>query len=475
MERPAPVATGVPQLDLILGGGIVPRSLMLIAGSPGAGKTVLSAQIACAAAARDERVLFITAFSEPHNKLINNLRGFDFFKQDYLGERIKLLNVQHQLLNSLTEAADTIVREAREYKAQVLVLDGFQGVLASSTSMAAPHQFLFDLSAKLSLLDVTTILTYDIAKLSDAARSEMTAVDSIIVLSQDLFGDQALRSLQVVKQRGANPLLGRHSFKISETGLQCYPRQESVSPVDNVTMSAERVAFGLAPLDTMLNGGLNSGTNTIIAGAEGVGKTLLGLHYAMNAVANGERVLLITFHETAQQLVVKGDIFGLDLQTPLKSGALQIQHYSSAELNADEIALNLREATRDGGIRRLVIDGLNEIERPLIERGRAHGFFASLITFLRTHQVTSCITLEIDPVVGRDLSFAGKNLSALADTILLMRRSETTGRPMYTLSVLKMRFSAHDRLSHEYAISSRGLDIEPRPLPAVRPRTRRDG
>lgn len=472
MERPAPVATGVPQLDLILGGGIVPRSLVLLAGSPGSGKTVLSAQMASAAAARDERVLFITAFSEPHNKIITNLRSFDFFKPDYLGERIKLLNVQHQLLSSLSETADTIVREAREYKAHMLVLDGFQGVLASSTTVAAPHQFLFDLSAKLSLLDVTTLITYDMATTHETSRSEMTAVDAIVVLSQELLGDQVLRTLQVVKQRGANPLLGRHSFKITDAGVICYPRQETVTQARDVEPSMERVPFGLAPLDAMLNGGLNQGTTTIIAGAEGVGKTLLTLHYVTQGVASGQHTLLISFHETPQLLVAKGRAFGLDLQPALDSGTLQIYHYSSAELNADEVAHDLREVVLGGGVQRLVIDGLNEIERPLIERGRAHGFFASLITFLRSHQITSCITLEIDPVVGRELSFAGKNLAALADAILLMRRAETSGRPTYSMSVLKMRFSSHDRLAHEYVVSTRGLDIEPRPVAPVRGRSR---
>lgn len=473
MERPVPVATGVPQLDLIMGGGVVPRSLMLLAGSPGSGKTVLSAQIASAAAARNERVLFITAFSEPHNKIITNLRSFDFFNPDYLGERIKLLNVQHQLLSSLSDAADTIVREAREYKAHMLVLDGFQGVLASSTGVTAPHQFLFDLSAKLSLLDVTTVITYDMATPHEVSRSEMTAVDAIVVLSQDLLGDQVLRMIQVVKQRGANPLLGRHSFKITDAGIICYPRQEMVAPVREVEPSTERVPFGLAPLDTMLNGGLNQGTTAIIAGAEGVGKTLLTLHYVAQSLSSGQRTLLITFHETPQQLVTKGRAFGQDFQPALDSGTLQIHHYSSAELNADEVAHHLREAVQ-GGVQRLVIDGLNEIERPLIERGRAHGFFASLITFLRSHQITSCITMEIDPVVGRELSFAGKNLSALSDAILLMRRGETGGRPTYSVSVLKMRFSTHDRLPHEYVISARGLDIEPRPVAAPRSRSRSD-
>jgi circadian clock protein KaiC len=175
MERSASVATGVPQLDLILGGGVVQNSLMLIGGVAGSGKTVLAAQIASAAADRDERILFITAFSEPHGKLITNLQGFQFFNQNHIGGKIKLLNLQHQLSTSLEEAADTIVREVREHKARLVVLDGIQGILVTSNTRSAPHQFLYDLSAKLNLLNVTTIVTYDLPSINEATRSELTA------------------------------------------------------------------------------------------------------------------------------------------------------------------------------------------------------------------------------------------------------------------------------------------------------------
>ncbi len=106
-----------------------------------------------------------------------------------------------------------------------------------------------------------------------------------------------------------------------------------------------------------------------------------------------------------------------------------------------------------------MIDGLYEIELPLIKNERAHGFFASLITFLRSQQITTCITLEIDPLIGRELSFVGKTFSALAENVLLMRRSEVKSQLLSTIAVLKMRFSAHDRTLHEYTIEDNGFRI----------------
>jgi circadian clock protein KaiC len=464
MERSASVATGVPQLDFILGGGVVQNSLMLIGGVAGSGKTILAAQIASAAADRDERVLFVTAFSEPHSKLITNLQGFRFFSQNHIGGKIKLLNLQHQLSTSLEEAADTIVREVREHKARLVVLDGIQGILVTSTTRAAPHQFLYDLSAKLNLLNVTTLVTYDLPSVSEATRSELTAVDGVIALNQELLGDQVVRTIQVVKQRGASPLLGRHTFTLTDSGVTCYPRQEAATVAKDVMPGTQRLSFGIPALDAMLQSGVNEGTSTILAGSEGIGKTLLTMQYAMQAVADNRTALFITLNETPQQLIGKGKLFNIDLQSAIDSGNLIIRYYAPVELNPDIVAHDIRSLVAEHAIQRLVIDGISELERPLNERQRAANFFASLVTFFRNHQVTTCITLEIDPIIGHELSFAGKSLSALADNILLLEHVEVNNEQLFSLIVLKMRYSSHDRTPHTYTIDSSGINLSPIPL-----------
>ena len=51
--------TGVPELDRVLGGGLVPGSVVLLAGEPGVGKSTLLLEVA-AQAARTDRVLYVT-------------------------------------------------------------------------------------------------------------------------------------------------------------------------------------------------------------------------------------------------------------------------------------------------------------------------------------------------------------------------------------------------------------------------------
>ena len=53
--------TGVPNLDLVLGGGLRPGALAMLMGPPGSGKTILAGQMGFAAARQGHRVLILTA------------------------------------------------------------------------------------------------------------------------------------------------------------------------------------------------------------------------------------------------------------------------------------------------------------------------------------------------------------------------------------------------------------------------------
>ena len=74
--------TGVPNLDLVLGGGVPRGGLVLIMGVPGSGKTTLASQMAFAAARAGKKVLMLTALSEPTSKLLAHLASFNFFEHE---------------------------------------------------------------------------------------------------------------------------------------------------------------------------------------------------------------------------------------------------------------------------------------------------------------------------------------------------------------------------------------------------------
>src|SRR5262245_11520314 len=64
VEEAQRIPTGVPELDRVLGGGLVPASLVLLGGEPGVGKSTLLLT-ALAAMSRERRVLLITGEESP--------------------------------------------------------------------------------------------------------------------------------------------------------------------------------------------------------------------------------------------------------------------------------------------------------------------------------------------------------------------------------------------------------------------------
>mgnify|MGYP003477261414 CR=1 FL=1 len=84
------VSTGVPGLDEVLGGGIPERSITVVSGEPGSGKTVLALQMLFHAARRGKRSLYFTTLSEPSLKLVRHMQGFRFFDARLLDDRIRI-------------------------------------------------------------------------------------------------------------------------------------------------------------------------------------------------------------------------------------------------------------------------------------------------------------------------------------------------------------------------------------------------
>ena len=64
VEEAARISTGVPELDRVLGGGLVPASLVLVGGEPGVGKSTLLL-MALRSMSADRRVLLVTGEESP--------------------------------------------------------------------------------------------------------------------------------------------------------------------------------------------------------------------------------------------------------------------------------------------------------------------------------------------------------------------------------------------------------------------------
>jgi circadian clock protein KaiC len=232
------------------------------------------------------------------------------------------------------------------------------------------------------------------------------------------------------------------------------------------TWQSGRASFGIADLDALIGGGLNVGTATLLAGSPGVGKTVLGRHFIAEGVRAQEPTLFLGFLESPAQLREKARAFGMDLDPAEASGLLRLLVLRAHDLEADQIAWLVSEAVERRRVRRLVIDSVAELQRGLASEARIPEFLAALASYLRAHEVTTYLTLDVATIVGPSLELAGPQLSAMADNLLSLRQAEYHGRLHRLLSVLKMRFSGYESAIYELTVTpGRGVEIVgPAPL-----------
>ncbi len=456
--------TGIPQLDPVLGGGLPRGALSIVLGPPGSGKTTLVSQIAFAAARRGQRVLLLTALSEPASKLLDHLRSFRFFDLNLIGDTIQVFSLQQFLQQGLSATAQEIFAAARQTDASFVVIDGFQGIRELESDISTRH-LLYDLGTRLSVRGTTTLVTTEADPRDPSFFPEITTGDVVIGLYFPLVGVRAFRGLEALKVRGRAPLLGRHSIALSDEGLAVFPRLETqikrLTPgaADDAPTSSERASFGLPELDASLGGGITRQTSTLLAGSLGTGKTLLALHFALAGVSHGESALLVGFRETVEQLKYKATTFGLgtQMQAALDAGKLVLQRWEPVEFDPGQVTTEMLATLEQIGAQRLIIDSIAELERAIIESSgaaRVPNYLAALLAAIRARSVTMLAIKETARMIAAQVDFSADVLSVLAENVLLLQQLLSRGRLHRVLSVLKMRFSAHDYTVREFEITS---------------------
>ena len=429
-----------------------------VVGAPGAGKTVLTLQIAFGSARAGRPVLFVTTMSESHDKLLAHSGGLAFFDADLVGNGLELINLQSLIATSVETTVDGILAAVRKGRIRLVVVDGFAGMRGFFESESASREFLYELGTKLGLLGVTLLISIQADPHEPSLYPELTVADGLLGLYYERQQGGHRRYLEVLKLRGSSHLAGLHTLLIDPGGMRCYPQLESLPADPRPAFGSDRIRLDLPELDAMLGGGLHDGTVTMLAGSPGTGKTLACLHYLMAGAARGQPGLLLGFDESEAQLLAKASAFGLDLPGAMASGLVQVFTTPPVWLDPDIFAHELRTRAEAAGVRRLVIDSVSALTRRLPEN-RASDYFAALVAYLRSRGITTLLTHEVPRIVGGALELADPRIGLLAENVILFWQVEYRSEMHRVLSVLKMRFSDHDRTLREFTLDEHGIVV----------------
>lgn len=456
--------SGVPRLDEVLGGGIPRGSSLFLIGAPGSGKTILASQIAFQAARRGLDVLFLSTLSEPGPRLKRHLRSLSFWDPNLIGSRITLESVVPLLAEGLESLVRAVVHSAQARRADLLVIDGFCTLRDMNSAAAATRAFVSDLSGPLGMLGCTTLITSSqVPDMRGSSPPEFTVSDGIVELAQLDAEGSSTRSLRVWKMRGAAPLLGRHTMRITSDGVAVYPRTEARGQPAAARSDLVRLSTGAAELDQMMSGGPPRASCTLILGASGTGKSRLGAQFLARGVQDGECCLHVSFRQPPGQFFTSSSTVTSELERAAADGRLTLLRQLPAALEADVVIEGVLASLDRSGATRVVVDGIAELEVALPEHRRGSAL-AALLDQLRARAVTSMIIRDMHQVVSSDLDLTGSSLAVLADNIILLRYVQFGVSFRRNISVLKMRDAAHDQTIRQYLVDEKGLrvgDVEP--------------
>jgi circadian clock protein KaiC len=450
--------TCVSGLDVVLGGGLPSGSLYLIQGLAGSGKTTLACQIGFNHARQGKKVLVLTLLGESHAKMINHFRNFGFFDEAVIGQEMMFFSAYSSLVKGgLRDLLQIIVTTMSDQMPSILIIDGFRSVRNSSATDLALSEFMHSLNSLVSSMGCTTFLLSPVE--GNVTDSENTLVDGVIELGQHEQGMGVIRELQLFKVRGAKHLLGKHVFEVKDEGVVVYPRFEALATCGEAPPAQRtRLSVGIPSWDARIGGGIVSGSITCLLGSPGVGKTIMGLHFIADGLKNGEKCLIVGFHESPDSLVQKALTIGLELQPYIDNGNLEIMWQLPLEILIDDLANRLLNNIRVRSVSRLLIDGVEGVGNLIMHPERSRSFLVALTNELRLHRVTVYVTEQLH-YFKKSSPGAEPSSSALYENIMLLEYFASGDVNHRQISVMKLRENGYDGANRLMTISGQGIAV----------------
>jgi circadian clock protein KaiC len=450
--------TGIDGLDTILGGGLPRGRIHLIEGPPGVGKTTFGLQFALAGVRAGEQSLYVT-FGETGDELEDvaashgwSLDGLDIY--DHPSEIEALLaepqTVFHPAEVELSDAVHALITAAERVRPQRAVIDGLSELrLLSGAALGFRHQIML-MRRLFAKLDCTLVLLHDRDELTQQAGLR-TLAHGVVQLSQETpaFGPQC-RRLQVLKMRGRAFHSGYHDCRIVTGGLEVFPRLVAADHRRDVESGI--ASSGVPALDALLGGGLSRGTNCILVGPAGVGKSTVAVQFAAAAADRGEPAAVYLFEESLNVLLTRVDGLGLSVRKHLDAGRIRIRPVNVGEFTPGEFIAMVRNDVQ-GGVRLVVIDSLTGYMTAMAEERIL--VLSELLSYLGQQGVVSLLVVG-QHGLGFPVASPQVDLSYLADTVLMFRYYEFAGEVRKALSAFKKRTGSHETTLRDFRLEGSG-------------------
>ncbi len=457
------VSTGIAELDNVLGGGLTADRSYLLEGTPGSGKTTIALQFLLEGARINEPGLYITLsetaaelreVAQSHHWSLDGIELFELVNEEGLDPDSE----QSILEPSEVELGETLkgVRECVDrIRPKRVVFDSLSEMRLLAQSSLRYRRQILALKQYFSTRNCTVLMLDD--RSSDPGDVQLHSIaHGVITLEQTAqeYGSER-RRLRVVKMRGVKYRGGFHDFAIETGGVAVFPRL--VAAEHHRDFNDTLLSTGVAAFDEMLGGGISPGTNTLLNGPSGVGKTTTAVRAGLTAIERGEKAAYYLFDEGITTMLARARAMGMHLEPHIDSGALQIFQIDPAELSPGEFASWIRRAVEKDGVRFIAIDSLNAFLQAMPGEKYLLLQMHEMLSYLNQQGVVTMLVLGQHGIVGDVRSEI--DLSYLSDTIVLFRYFEARGNVLKAISVAKSRTTEHQGSIREFRLTNTGVEI----------------
>jgi circadian clock protein KaiC len=453
------VSTGITGLDDVMSGGFTRGRLFLIEGVPGSGKTSLALQYLMTEARRGEPVLYVTlsetaeelrAVADSHGWVLDGIEIRELTPTEEALDPDLQNTMFHPSELELASTTRSILADVERLKPTSIVFDSLSelrllsgNALRYRRQILALKQFFAARHCTVLLLDDMTATDHDL---------QVQSIAHGVVLLEQLnpeYGAER-RRLRVVKYRGMKFRGGYHDYVIAKGGIQVFPRLVAAEHRQEGTRV--RLSSDISPLDSLLGGGIEEGTSTLIVGAAGTGKSTVAAQFVAAAAKRGQHAVVFLFDENLTTFLSRCSELQVDLQAPVDAGTVMLKQIDPAELTPGEFTHAIREAVESRHAKIVVIDSLNGYLNAMPEERFLTIQLHELLMYLSQKSVATILIGAHQGLIGGQMN-TPIDASYLADAVILLRYFEAAGEVRQAISVMKKRGSKHERTIREFTLT----------------------
>ena len=264
------------------------------------------------------------------------------------------------------------------------------------------------------------------------------------------------RRLRIVKYRGVRFRGGYHDYAIKKGGIEVFPRLVAAEHRQQTTR--EKLSSDIPEFDSLLGGGIEEGTSTLIVGAAGTGKSTLAAQFASAAATRGQHSAVFMFDESPHTLLTRCDALGVNLTAHVESGRISLQQVDPAELTPGEFTHAIRVAVEERHAKVIIIDSLNGYLNAMPEERFLTIQLHELLMYLGQKSVATILIGAHQGLIGSQMN-TPVDASYLADAVILLRYFESRGEVRQAISVMKKRGSKHERTIREFRLDGGRISV----------------